>query len=48
MFGVSMPKKVATATLAQDRKKYSSFRKDAETVQRLERVPNARDTYRHQ
>jgi hypothetical protein len=46
--GVSMPKNVATATLAQDREKYSSFGKDAETIQRLERVPNARDTYRHQ
>lgn len=47
-FGVSMPKNVATATLAQDREKYSRFGKDAETIQRLERVPNARDTYRHQ
>jgi hypothetical protein len=46
--GVSMPKNVAMATLAQDREKYSSFGKDAETMQRLERVPNARDTYRHQ
>jgi len=46
--GVSMPKNVATATLAQDREKYSRFGKDAETIQRLERVPNARDTYRHQ
>ena len=43
-----MPKNVATATLAQDREKYSSFGKDAETIQRLERVPNARDTYRRQ
>jgi hypothetical protein len=46
--GVSMPKKVATATFAQDREKYSRFGKDAETIQRLERVPNARDTYRLQ
>jgi len=47
-FGVSMPKNVATATLAQDWEKYSRFGKDAEIMQRLERVPNARDTYRHQ
>jgi hypothetical protein len=47
-FGVSMPKNVATSTLAQDWEKYSRFGKDAETIQRLERVPNARDNYRHQ
>jgi hypothetical protein len=43
-----MPKDVATATLAQNREKHSRFGKDAETVQRLERAPNARDAYRHQ
>jgi len=47
-FGVFMPKNVATATWAQDWEKYSRFGKDAETIQSLERVPNARDTYRHQ
>jgi len=46
--GVSMPKNVATATLAQDWEKCSRFGKDAETIRRLERVPNARDTYRRQ